>query len=361
MRRDIRGVRLKHLNAAGRWPSGNVRFYYRPRGRKGIALPDLPPEHPEFLAAYAKAAEGEVPKTTADATGTIAAGVVAYLGSDAYLELAASTRGVWRRSLDDIRLRYGAGTLETLEPKHIRQDLARLSGHPANNRLKVWRSLCKWWFDSGMAETNPAKSVERRKTAKAQGATSWSRDDMEAFRSHWPIGTPERLAFELMYQTCAAVGDMTRLGPGMVSGGWLTYTRQKSKSMATCPWLAPAPRWFEPSPHLAACIEAAPRGITFLLTAHHRPRSPKSAAQWFSRACTDAGLPDHSAHGIRKGRAAMFRENGATVDQRMAILGHETEEESQMYSRGADLQRVVLGDQKFQLVAKVGTRQKKDV
>lgn len=342
---------MKHLNASGRWPSGNVRFYYRPKGRKGVALPDLPPDDPGFLSAYAAAAGGVQKEEPREPAGTIAAGVVAYLGSDAYLGLAVSTRGVWRRYLDDIRARYGRGTIATLEPKHIRQDLARFAAHPANNRLKVWRSLCKWWFSSGLAESNAAKSVERRKTPKATGAAPWSRKDMTTFREYWPVGTPERLAFELMYQTCAAIGDMTRLGPNMVSGGWLTYTRQKSKSMATCPWLVPAPRWFEPSRDLFNCIEAAPRGLTFLLTKQGRPKSPKAAAQWFSRACTDAGLPDHSAHGIRKGRAAIFRENGATVDQRMAVLGHETEEESQLYSRSADLQRVVLGDQKFQLLA----------
>lgn len=360
MRRRFRGqVRLKHLNASGRWPSGNVRFYYRPKGQKGIPMPDLPPEDPAFLAAYLAVSNGQSVEPEKPITGTIAAGIAAYMRSDVFMALAPSTRGVWRRYLDDIRQRYGRATMETLQPKYIRQDLALFAAHPANNRLKVWRGLCKWWLDAGLIEENPAKHVDRRKTPPAQGATPWSREDMQTFRNHWPVGTQERLAFELMYQTCAAIGDMTRLGPNMVKNGWLTYTRQKSKSTAVCPWTAPAPDWFEPSEYLHGCIDAAPKGITFHLTAHNRPRGAKGAASWFSGVCTAAGLPDHSAHGIRKGRAAIFKENGASADQRMAILGHETEEEAQNYSKSADLVRIVSGTEKFQLLEQVPTRHKK--
>lgn len=72
------------------------------------------------------------------------------------------------------------------------------------------------------------------------------------------------------------------------------------------------------------------------------PRSPKSAAQWFSRACTAAGLEgSKAAHGIRKHRAAVFKENGASADQRMAILGHETATEAARYSKSADLQKII--------------------
>lgn len=83
-------------------------------------MPDLPKGHPDFLAAY-----------------------------------VASTRASWRRMLDDIDARYGDGRMVDLEPRHVRQDLARLAPIPANNRLKVWRALGRWWYDSGLVEANP--------------------------------------------------------------------------------------------------------------------------------------------------------------------------------------------------------------
>jgi hypothetical protein len=55
-----------------------------------------------------------------------------------------------------------------------------------------------------------------------------------------------------------------------------------------------------------------------------------------------------TAHGIRKHRAAVFKENGAASDQRMAILGHETATEAARYSKSADLRRVITGTESSQ-------------
>ena len=84
--------------------------------------------------------------------------------------------------------------------------------------------------------------------------------------------------------------------------------------------------------------------MTFIATKGGRPRSEKAASQWFSKACRAAGLEDgKSADGLRKLRATMFRENGASQDQRMAILGHETSAEAEHYSKSADQKRVISG------------------
>ena len=106
---------------------------------------------------------------------------------------------------------------------------------------------------------------------------------------------------------------------------------------------AVGPAWFEADEHLARCIALAPRHAVFITTRNGAAKSQKSAASWFSRACNEAGLPDLSAHGIRKYRASVFKENGAAADQRMAVLGHETESEAKRYSRAADLKKTILG------------------
>ena len=348
MRRPIRGgVRLKHLNRSGTFRSGNPRFYFRPKGAKGKPLPDLPPDDPKWHAAYTellRAHEGGKPSPTVrHATGTIGAALRAFLASDAYLARAQSTRAVWRRMIEDIESRYATARLEDLRSRHIRQDLARLDPHPANNRLKVWRGFCRWCLDAGLIDADPARDVRKRATPDSDGHTAWTREDVAAFRAHWPHDTAQRLAFELMHRTCASIGDACRLGPGMVRDGWLTYRRAKSKSEATCPFSVPGPAWFEADGHLARCLSCAPRHMTFLVTRTGAQRSHKAAAQWFSRACKDAGLVGLTAHGIRKHRSSVFKENGATPEQRMAILGHETESEAARYSRSADLKKIVSG------------------
>ena len=358
-RRNFRnGVRLKHLSQSGHFPSGNARWYFKPKGEKGVSLPDAPKDSDEFLAAYVAASgEAPTPKLKSFSKGTLGAGVTAYLGSSNFLRMADSSKERWRSRCDDIRLRFGGATLENLTARHIKKDLARFDGHSANNRLKVWRSLCKFWDQQGEIETNVAKLVAMRETEKTDGFTPWTRDDFQAFRDYWAIGTKERLAFELMYRTCAAIGDTCRMTRAMVSAdGWLTYIRQKSKSTATAPFYVAGPDWFAATDDLKACLDQEPKHIVFLTTKQNKPRSPKSASQWFSKAATAAGLDkDKSAHGIRKGRAAMFKENGAATDQRMAILGHETEGEAQRYSKSADLQRIITGTEKFQLSEQVPT------
>ncbi|MEY8827664.1 tyrosine-type recombinase/integrase [Sedimentitalea sp. XS_ASV28] len=346
------------MNQSDFFPSGNQRWYYRPKGETGIAMPDAPKDSPEFLAAYIEAA-GEKPqaKPKTFKAGTLGAGVTAYLGSCAFQALAPSTRERWRTRCDDIRRRYGAAPLNKVSAKNIKRDLANYDGHAANNRLKVWRSLFRYWDEMGDVDVNVALMVAKRKTAKTEGFTPWTRNDFDLFRAHWAIGTPQRMAFELMYRTCAAIGDTCNLNISMVDAdGWLTYTRQKSKSVATCPFHVIGPSWFEATDDLALCLEAAPRHFNYLCTKGGKTRSEKAATTWFSKAARAAGLEaGKTAHGIRKGRAAIFKENGASSDQRMALLGHESETETLSYSKSADLRRTIEGTKSSNLSEQVPT------
>lgn len=344
MRRPVRSVRLKYVMARGTFPSGNERLYFRHKG-KLTPLPDAPTDAPEFLKAYAEllstAKASRVGRN--HPTGTIGAGVKAYLASDQFLAMRPTTRAVWRRNCEKIEKSYGAGRMKDLKPKHIRIDIAALDPNPANHRLKVWRSLTRFWLECGFIEGNIGREVEGKRAPKSEGHRPWTTDDVEAFRSYWGTHTHQRLAFELMYRTCAAIGDACRLGPGHIKDGWLVYRRNKSDVVAASPMRGDiAPAWFAFNDDLEKCLRHHPRHMTFLATRQGASRSPRAATQWFSKACRDAGV-DKTAHGIRKYRAVMFREGGATPDQRMAILGHDTEKMAAHYSKSADLARVISG------------------
>lgn len=149
--------------------------------------------------------------------------------------------------------------------------------------------------------------------------------------------------------------QVCRIGPGQVDrDGWLRYKRAKSGTLAVCPFTLPAtlsaPAWFEVSPYLAHCIDAAPKHMTFLSTAKGAARSPKAARQWFSGAAKEAGLASgKTAHGLRKLRSVMMAEAGATPEQRMAILSHETSEQTREYSMTADAKKIISGTDFFEL------------
>lgn len=359
MRRGLR-TRLKHLNPAGRFPSGNVRFYYRPKGQKGVPMPDLPPDHPEFLAAYARAAGVTPRRPTRE--GTLAAGVELYKASDAFAALAPGTREARRRMLDDVADRYGHGTRSDLAARHIEKDLARFRGHARNNRLKMWRGLCKFLVEHDGLPRDPSDGIRRAKTAKSAGHTPWTQDDVEAFRNHWPLGTVERLAFELIFWTGARVSDAVRLGPGNIDrDGWLTFRQQKTGGEVWIPFRRALPVFAEP---LARDLELLHRAIaarnerhmTFLHTARGASRSPKAVSQWFAAKARAAGVEGRTAHGLRKARAKGLAEVGGTAPQIGAWTGHESLKEIERYIRDFSKRKALSRPEEEQKVPTSATK-----
>jgi integrase len=64
--------------------------------------------------------------------------------------------------------------------------------------------------------------------------------------------------------------------------------------------------------------------LTLLVTERGTPFVKESFGNWFREACRKAGCPG-SAHGLRKAGATRAAENGATVNQLMALFGWKTE------------------------------------
>ncbi|MFN4159377.1 MAG: tyrosine-type recombinase/integrase [Gemmobacter sp.] len=310
-------------------------------------MPDLPQDAPGFLAAYARAAGLPDTPLAAPRTGTIGAGVAAFLASDEYLSKASTTRGQWRRQIDRIRIAYGAAPLRDLEARHIQKDLAGLKPHPANARLKVWRALCGWWCAVGLKAENPGEGVKRRKVPRSQGHKFWTEEDVAAFRARWPLASAERLAFELLHWTGARMSDAVRLTEGMIGrDGWLTYAQGKTGHEVHIPLRCPAPAYADPAgqAQLLAAMDARPaRHALLMVTQHGKGRSIKAASAWFAAAARAAGVRGKSAHGLRKRRGNILAENGANTKQMAAWLGHESLAMVQHYSKGADLRKTIMG------------------
>lgn len=358
MRRSFRNGRMKlrYVSQSGHWPSGNPRLYVRRAGKR-TPMPDADPASAAFLAAYAKAVGLDAAPAPPAATGTIAAACLAFLRSDSYANAAPATRALWRRAMDDIRARYGAGKLADLGPKHIRADLARLKPNPAATRFKAWRAAAKWWIVTGMVQTDPTAGITKPKAPASEGHTPWTREDVATFRKRWPINSAERLAFELIFWTGARMSDAVRITEGMIGkDGWLTFRQQKTGGEVAIPVRAAAPAWAEPDGQLVAALEARPeRHVSLMVTAQGRPRSIKAASQWFAAAARAAKIEGKTAHGLRKLRAQIMAENGATTHQIAAWTGHETLAEVERYSRAAERRRIISGTETANSPGKVPT------
>ncbi|MBD3677109.1 MAG: tyrosine-type recombinase/integrase [Rhodobacteraceae bacterium] len=90
--------------------------------------------------------------------------------------------------------------------------------------------------------------------------------------------------------------------------------------------------------------------MTWIVTAYGHSRSEKSASQWFSKACRAAGLKDRTGHGLRRTRATLISEAGATAHQIAAWTGYESLEEVEHYTRAAQRRRMLTGSDEGEIV-----------
>lgn len=316
---------------------GNVRVYYRRKGRK-IRLPDTIGS-PEFLAAYKRAASGP-PKTKAKITrvGKIVPGSVRalcrdYYKSAMYMELDPRTQKVRRGILERFCQHKDDGEkpYRALLPRHIRQRRDEKMDRPeaANGMVKALRQLFKFAVRYDLHDTNPAVNVEYL-AGNSEGFHSWSLEEIQRYEDTHPIGTMARLALALALFTGQRRADIVQLGKQHVRDGWLVFTQHKNRNRKPVRMEIPI------IPELQKIIDASATGdLAFLVTAFNRPFTSNGFGNRFRKWCDEAGLKQCSVHGLRKAAAARLAELGCTEFEIMAITGHTTSKEVTRYTRAA--------------------------
>lgn len=353
MRREIRGgtvtlrglIQRRHKRADG--TLGPVRWYVRIKGRPLLRLPDLPTDHPDFIAAWLAAQQGApVPRAGRDhaGPGTLRALCQAALRSERFRAASASYRATLRRNIDAIMVQAGGALAADLRPHHIEADITALPGSAPATRLKAWRFVCGFGKAAGLLQSDPSLPVRRpRASVRTEGYPQWTAAEIEAFRARWPVGTAPRLCFEVLLWSGARISDAVALGPGQVGAdGVLAYRQTKTGEVAYVPWRGSPPAWAGGNEALHAALATAPRHMTFLATQDGRSRSAKSLGTLIRWAAGEAGVRK-SAHGLRKSRAAALAEGGATAHQIAAWTGHQTLAEVERYTRAASRRRAVTG------------------
>lgn len=226
------------------------------------------------------------------ANGSIAAAIIGYQRSTEFGNLAPSTAQQAIASQQDQR-HLGHCSDGRFTQHRYRGRPCEATPAPANNRRKTWPGLCAWAKRQRLIARDPSSEVEKPQAAKSDGFAPWTPDEIAAFRKYWPVDTPQRLAMELIFRTAARASDAVRLGPGMVTkDGWLTFRHVKTGGEVSIPYARSLPEF--------ACgmgtdltlpksaIAAAPRHMTWLVTAHGKARSVKTFSSWFAGAAAAA-------------------------------------------------------------------------
>jgi integrase len=341
---------------------GNRRIYVRKNGRKIRIREKLSTE--AFAQAYADALHaiehedgttkhGSIKGAPAGTFGWLAA---CYFASAEFRGLDPKSQRTRRLVIEDcLREPRKPGSpdlmrdcpISLLSAVHIKMLRDRKVGKPGagNNRRKYLSSMFGWAVDCGLMRSNPAREVRRINYASA-GFHTWTVDEVRQFEERHPVGTKARLALGLLLYLGVRRGDVVTLGRQHVKDGWLRHvprkTRHKRRDISEKPILLV----------LADIIARSPTGaLTFLETDFGKPFTAAGFGGWFRKRCDEAGLPQCSAHGLRKAGATMAAENGATDRQLMALYDWTSEKQANAYTAAAnrkrlagDAARLIVGD-----------------
>lgn len=343
MRQPVRGAGLMLPRVQRIRRGDRVLCYHRPTGTR---LPELPEDHPEFIAAWAQAEAKKRDFAPPAAAGTLTAVIRRLRASKRWSELGQSYRRAMLRHCDAITELYGTAPARGIRQKHIEADLAKLDPNAANQRLKAWRLILAQAKKDGDIESNVSILVSKIPT-KTAGYATWTPEEVARFRAHWALGSVQRAAFELLVWTGARVSDAARMTPTDIGrDGVLSFRQVKTGGMAYVPWTCPLPVWavsWEDERSTARAAIEATAGATLIQTVYGKARTVKGLSNLISDAAKAAGIQGRSSHGLRKYRLTAIAEAGGSAHAIMAWGGHASLSEAERYTRSASRKALIRG------------------
>ena len=188
----------------------------------------------EFMAAYRAADTGEVATRRRKDEGTFGWLWTLYRASPAWDRLSPATKKQ-RDNLMKIALeRAAAQPLEVFTRKFIIASCDARAATPAQARnfLGTLRALFQWAVSREHAEIDPTVGVKVERL-RGDGFHAWTAEELARFEERWPLGTRERLAYDLMLWTGLRRGDAARVGPQHVQNGAIVLKTAKTGTPVT--------------------------------------------------------------------------------------------------------------------------------
>lgn len=313
---------------------GRVRYRFRKTGLPSHLFRHEPGT-PEFMAEYRAALAAKSPTAVEKLPpGSFHALIESYYRSHRWKRMGDDYRRMRANALERFRAKHGDKPVAALQARHIAAWMDELSDtpHAANDLRKMLAQLMKHAILIGLRETNPVDVVDPLETS-SDGYHCWTEEEIAQFDATWPLGTRERLAKELLLYTALRRKDMVIVGKQNRTrdGAKLILRHTKNKSETTIRILPP----------LAAALDAVDHDhLTYLVTAFGKPFTPAGFGNWFRDACNDAGLPQCSAHGLRKAMARRLAESGATTLEGRAVTGHKSDAMFAHYAAAASAEKM---------------------
>src|SRR5215510_3054775 len=311
---------------------GRLRRYVRRPGTRRISLPGLPGS-PEFMQAYSDAVAGTpAPVRGRHKPGTLGALAAEFQKSAEFANLKPSSQATYRTVLGPVLERDGHRLVRDLPTDKARKILQEIGEHRpgmANLTRAVLRRMFRFAIAVGQRRDNPFDQTPKYKLGTHH---TWNDVELDAYEKKWPLGTRERLAYDLLLYSAQRVGDVVRMQRSDIRNGVIPVTQEKTAEPVLIP-LHPA---------LARSVKAGPaNGLYLIGDKNGRPITAKRLSRLISAAAKAAGLPVRClAHGLRKAALRRLAEHGSSSKQIQAVSGHRTLSEIERYTRMADQGRL---------------------
>lgn len=269
--------------------------------------------------------------------------ILHYYRAPEFTGLAETTKPNVRGILERWRLKHGHKRVRHLERRHVKDMIGAMAPTPsaANNLLDRLKVLMTFAVDAGYCKTNPLVGM-RGYSIKSKGFHTWTDAEIDKFEERHPEGSEARLAMALLLYTGQRRSDIVAMGWQHMQSGRLEVTQQKTGVVLSLKVPAPLMRLIKLTSNNAP---------TFLVTEYGLPRTAAGFGNWFRNQCNLAGLPNCSAHGLRKAMSRRLAEAGRSNQQIKSVTGHKTDKEVSRYTAAAD-QRL-LSDQALKGIGRV--------
>lgn len=237
--------------------------------------------------------------------------------------------------LADFRFDHIEAILQKAAAPRVVDKRKRGGAHAALNLRGELLPFFNFAIKHGAIANNPVALADKPQAPRTKGFHTWTENEIDRYRRHWPLGTNARLAMEILLWTALRRGDAAGFGRKHMKGGRIAHTAAKTGETV----------WLPAAPQLTAAIEAmAVTGTeTYLVTSYGNAFTAAGFGNRFKEWCVEAGLPHCSAHGLRKAAARRAADEGGSNAELKALGGWRTDSQVATYTAAADRRR--LADQ----------------
>jgi len=215
---------------------GNVRLYFRMRGRPKVRLRSKPGTK-EFEKEYQNALSGKVqtklnaPMHASASRHQIQSLCEAYYRSLEFRRLAHRTQRVRQGILSRFCQKFGKLDAREMSARHVRDIRARYSDKPGagNALLKALRQVFQHAVEMDILDRNVLKDVAYI-SYHTDGFHAWTPEEIKQFEETHTVGSMARLAFALLYFTGQRRADVVSLGRQHIKEGSFKFTQVKNRN-----------------------------------------------------------------------------------------------------------------------------------